>query len=181
MGSIGFRKIGLVQSVVPLLIAIAGCSNGPPTASSPLAEGATFVSVQRTLASAAAAQRRSLRIEAVPGSDATESFYLAINKKDLGKRFFLSAYMKQNFPGRPASIAALSLGIKVVTFRVQNGKLFVFDAGDGKANSDTFDPTLVVEAYPIVDNDTPFQETAGSDQYVLFDPAAGLNRLDRKS
>jgi hypothetical protein len=172
-----FTKRTFVQSLFPLLISVAGCSTAPSEPDNLLQQGASFVSVRRTLGGDVVARRQGLRLESVPGSDATESFYLAINKKDLNKRYFLSAYMKQNSPGRPSGLAALSMGVKVVTFRVQNGKLFVFDAGDGKALSDTFDPTLIVEAYPLVEGYAPFTATAGSEQYVLVDPAAGLNRF----
>ena len=58
--------------------------------------------------------------------------------------------MKQFFPGATDGGAGYPLGTKVVTFRVQNGKLFVFDASDNNKTSDQFDPTLIIEAYPIV-------------------------------
>jgi hypothetical protein len=67
---------------------------------------------------------------AVPGDDAPQSFYLAINKRELGQRWSLSAYVKQYHPDNVNYGAAASLGVRVVTFRVQNGKLFVFDASD---------------------------------------------------
>ncbi len=91
-----------------------------------------------------------------------------MNKKVLGERWFLSALIKQFFPGAVSYGAGRSLGTRVVTFKVQNGKLFVFDADDRKKTSDTFDPQVIVEAYPIV---------ADTNKYVLFDPASGLNRF----
>src|SRR5512140_2250387 len=78
------------------------------------------------------------------------SFYIAINKSELGKKYFLSAYLTQYFPGAVSYGAARSMGTRVVTFKVQNGKLFVFDAADGRKDSNTFDPSLIVDAYPIV-------------------------------
>ena len=76
-----------------------------------------FVSVSKDTAAPAA-------------NPADESFYLAINKSELGKKYFLSAYLTQYFPGAVGYGAARSMGTRVVTFRVQNGKLIVFDAAN---------------------------------------------------
>src|SRR5262249_31595187 len=65
----------------------------------------------------------------------------------------------------------------VVSFQVQNGKLFVFDASDQYKASDVFDPQVLVEAYPIVTGYAPFDSLANSDKYVLIDPASGLNKF----
>ena len=112
-------------------------------------------------------------ITEAPGQD----FYLAIHKKELGSRWFMAAYLTQAAPQGEASGAARSLGTRVVSFKVQNGKLFVFDAGDHNASSDPFRPELLLEAYPIVQGYGPFERQKGSSDYVLFDPAAGLNRF----
>src|SRR5947209_3235190 len=104
-----------------------------------------------------------------------ESFYLAINKSELGKKYFLSAYLTEYFPGAVGSGAARSMGTRVVTFKVQNGKLFVFDAADGKKDSNTFDPSLIVDAYPIV---TGVLTGTNAQNFIVFDPAAGMNRFD---
>ncbi len=86
---------------------------------------------------------------AAPASN-SQSFYIAINKKELEQKYFLSAYLTQYFPGAVQSGAGSSLGTRVVTFRQQNGKIFVFDAADTHKDSKNF---------------------------VAFDPAAGLNRF----
>jgi hypothetical protein len=88
--------------------------------------------------------------------------------------------MKQFFPGAVTGGAARSLGTRVVTFKVQNGKLYVFDVDDRKKTSDTFDPQVVVEAYPIIDLGS-FSSMSGASDYVLFDPGAGLNRFNAVS
>src|SRR6266545_1229303 len=109
-----------------------------------------------------------------------DDFYLAINKKELGKRWFLSGYMRNAYPyaGSPVDMgAARSLGTRVVSFKVQNGKLFVFDVSDGKKTSDLFSPEILVEAYPIVSGYAPFEGLANHDQYVLFDAAGGMNKF----
>lgn len=108
------------------------------------------------------------------------SFYLAINKAELGKKWFLSAYLKQFFPEDVYRGAGMSMGTRVVSFKIQNGKLFVFDVDDNKKTSDTFDPSVLVEAYPIVTN-AAFTSLPGASNYVLFDPSAGLNRFNAVS
>src|SRR5438132_3558204 len=66
------------------------------------------------------------------------------------------------------------MGTRVITFAVQNGKLFVFDASDLHKDSNTFDPSLIVDAYPIVDG---ILTGTSAQNYVVFDPAAGLNQF----
>jgi hypothetical protein len=105
-------------------------------------------------------------------------FYLAISKAELGTKWFLSGYLGQYHPGGVAAGAAASLGTRVVSFRIQNGKVFVFDVDDRKKVSGTFDPQVVVDAYPIVNDYEPFNRLPTSDQYVLVDPSAGLNDFD---
>ena len=110
-------------------------------------------------------------------SNSGESFYLAIRKSELGQRWFLSAYLKQLFPGAVLYGAASTLGTRVVSFKEQNGKLFVFDVDNRKKTSDIFDPQVLVEAWPIVNDYGPFNHLRGSDSYILVDPTAGLNRF----
>ncbi|WP_205525946.1 zinc-dependent metalloprotease [Pyxidicoccus trucidator] len=110
-------------------------------------------------------------------SNSGESFYLAIRKSELGQRWFLSAYLKQLFPGAVFYGAASTLGTRVVSFKEQNGKLFVFDVDERKTTSDIFDPQVLVEAWPIVNDYGPFNHLRGSDGYILVDPTAGLNRF----
>ncbi len=106
-----------------------------------------------------------------------ENFYLAINKAQLGQKWFLSAYLTQWHPSESGQ-AARSLGTRVVTFKIQNNKLYVFDATDGTKWSDALDPQLVVEAYPLVTDFAPFNALPGASNYVLIDPSAGLNRFE---
>jgi hypothetical protein len=76
---------------------------------------------------------------------------------------------------------ATSLGTRVVSFRLQNGKLFVFDVDDRKKASDVFDPQVVVDAYPVITNYDAFNRLPNASQYVLVDPSAGLNDFDMVS
>src|SRR5262249_28353442 len=115
--------------------------------------------------------------KAILGADpAGQDFYLAIRKTELGKNYFLSAYMKQYFPGAVAGGAARSMGTRVVSFRAQNQKLFVFDVDATKVSSDTFDPQVLVEAYPFVAN-AAFNARPHAQDYVLIDPSSGLNHF----
>jgi hypothetical protein len=150
------RKYWKLLSAAVLATACGG------QAPSTLSGNEDFASVSKSAAANAAA---------TAGDD---SFYLAINKAELGRKYFLSAYITQYFPGAVAYGAARSLGTRVVTFKVQNGKLFIFDAADGRKDSDTFDPKLIVDAYPIV---TGALTGATANNYVVFDPSAGMNRF----
>jgi hypothetical protein len=147
-----------------------------------LERGLPFVAISRDLPTEMLARRtQALREDGVEhhasALQGPESFYLAINRRELGKRFFFNAYMKViGAGGREEGTAGL-LGTRVVSFRVQNGKLFVFDVRDNRASSDTVDPTFILEAYPLVQGFSPFKVLRGNDDYVLFDPAAGLNRF----
>ena len=166
-------KKALLAVALPVLVA-AGCSGSVNTG---LDEGQSFLSIARPLGASAASLRDGLSAQAVPSTSGNESFYVAVNKKELGQRWFMSAYLKQYFPGAVQAGAAISLGTRVVTFRVQNDKLFVFDASDNYKDSDTFDPTLIIEAYPIVSGYSPFESRPNASKFILIDPSAGLNRF----
>lgn len=156
------------------------CAPAEPGADIRLDGDQPFVVIPKATSSEAKALRqRALRAAGVLDMYGTgDDFYVAINKRELGtsKQWFLSAYIKQFFPGAVSGGAARSLGTRVVSFRQQNGKLFVFDTASGNKTSDTFNPDLLVEAYPVVAY-APFDRLPGASQYVLFDPAAGMNRF----
>ncbi len=169
------RVLGFQLALAMPIAAAVGCgqaSDSKLAASNALSNGDPFVAIDRPLSTNA----QALAVQSVPGASAPQSFYLAINKKELGQRWFLTAYAKDLFPGTVGFGAANSIGVRVVTFRLQNGKLFVFDASNNFKDSDTFDPELILEAYPIVSLPS-FDGLVGSEDYVLFDPAAGLNRF----
>ncbi|WP_394845958.1 zinc-dependent metalloprotease [Pendulispora brunnea] len=152
--------------LLPLAVAAVGCTseNSPQTNDSDvLQRGQAFVAIPRA------------------NGGNNESFYLAVSKKELDRRYFLSADMKQAYPGRAASSAVRSLGTRVVAFHEQDGKILVLDVQDGRTSKDAIsvpvDPLQMVEAYPIVDDYAPFFHLAEHDHYVLFDPAAGIRRF----
>jgi hypothetical protein len=169
-------RLGVVESniknrILKSLFAFSLIAGGCSGTVDPAALSDNFVKVDRALS---AETQSAIHAMAVPtGNDS--SFYVGIKKSELGQRYFMSAFMKQFYPGATDGGAGYPLGTKVVTFRQQNGKLFVFDASDLNKTSDQFDPTLVIEAYPIV-TDAGFNNTPGAKNYVLFDPAAGLNK-----
>jgi hypothetical protein len=148
----------------------------------------SFVAINRGPAPSAALIRAKLGVNAgsLTGSvnpiagEGTNDFYIAIKKSELltGK-WFISGFLKQYYPGTgtPADLAVRSLGTRVVSFKVQNGKLFMFDTADGKKTSDVFDPTVLVDAYPVVDDYAAFNVLVGHENYVLFDPSAGMNKF----
>jgi hypothetical protein len=106
-----------------------------------------------------------------------ESFYVAVKKSVLDDRWFLSGFLEQYFPGAVKGGAARTLGTKVVSFRIQNDRLYLFDVSRGTATSDVFDPELIVDAFPIVE-EREFRTGRGTETYVVIDPAAGLNRFN---
>ena len=160
-----------VTSLVCALLAFAGCGEATLQLQGSLPGDEPFVRVARTSQALTADGGASGTVSA-----GNEHFYVAVHKSQLAQRWFLSAYLTQWHPSE--NLPVHSLGTRVVSFRVQNGKLFVFDATDGATWSDVLDPSVVVEAYPVVTDYAPFNALAGSSNYVLFDPAAGLNRFD---
>jgi hypothetical protein len=118
--------------------------------------------------------RPSRDVRGLPES--SQDFYLAIRESLLDQRWFLSAYVKQFHPGGADVFSKGSLGTRVVSFKVQNDRLFVFDASDQFKSSEVEDPLILVEAYPIV-QEPRFDALPGADRYILVDPAAGLNRF----
>src|SRR5262245_15437690 len=96
-----------------------------------------FVAVPRDISAllrAAPQEAAALRMRSASASASvqttSESFYLAIKKSELGKRFFLTAYVKQFHPGGVSFFAAATFGTRVVSFRIQNDKLYMFDVAD---------------------------------------------------
>jgi hypothetical protein len=142
-------------------LAIAACGNGP-------LNGDAFVAYYRTDADLTSQQAL---VSAANGNGKT--FYLAVKTDQLSKRWFMSAYLGQVYPGAVAAGAATSLGTRVVSFQVQNGKLFMFDASNMKDTSDTFSPDVVIDAYPIV-TDATFAKLPNASKYVLIDPSQSL-------
>jgi hypothetical protein len=106
-----------------------------------------------------------------------EDFYIAIKKSELDKLYFLSAHYKQlafdTFSDGPGH-----LGSRIVSFKAQDGKLFVYDHDPHNKTSDAYNPEVILDAFPIVDAFAPFDRLLGSERYILFDPSAGLNRYD---
>jgi hypothetical protein len=170
----GLMKKGWTLGVVALL---GACATAPEQElPADLLEGeAAFVDVRKPEANEVVTAVHAL---GAPGgvSDGSDDFYLAIRKDVLEERWFLSAYMKQYHFGDAAVAAAQSLGTRVVSFRVQNDKLFVFDASDAFKASELLDPEVLLEAFPIVELES-FKRVRGHNQYILVDPAAGLNRF----
>lgn len=176
---------GCIAAAAIILLSACG-SSGMSTLvpDDTLSTDAPFVAIAResgeARSDAVRAVQQGLRVQAAVDRAASRSneFYLAIRKSELAARWFLSAYLKQYSPGGVDGGGATSLGTRVVSFRQQNGKVFVFDVDNRKKASDVFDPQVVIDAYPIIANYEPFNRLPNSDQYVLVDPSAGLNDFD---
>lgn len=141
-------------------------------------EGA-FVAVPRVLDAEARQQVLSALGGAAPVlvGDGSETFYLAIRKSDLDERYFLNAHLKTQWPRHILGGAAFPLGARVVSFEVQNGKLYAFDVDSRKVQSDLFAPEVLVDAWPLITDHAAFNRHPRAKDYVLFDPTAGLNRF----
>ncbi|HEX3759438.1 MAG TPA: zinc-dependent metalloprotease [Kofleriaceae bacterium] len=155
-------------------LAIAGCA----TADAPdvsLSSGDALVAIPRDVAPQAIAGRdAALQARNLANSaDRNDDFYLAIRRSMLDQKWFLSVYLRELSPFGPNPA---TLGTRVVRFREQNGKLFVFNADDRLATSDVFSPDLIIDAFPIVQS-SHFNALPGSGGYVLIDPSAGNNRF----
>jgi hypothetical protein len=181
------RKLASTAASLPLLLLAACPADSPDPGGietpevSPL-DGKSFVAIPRRVDSDTTAKRQqALALAHAPmkrqRAAGSTDFYLAIHKDVLDQRWFLSAFLEQYFPGAVGGGAARSLGTRVVSFEVQNDKLFVFDVDDRATTSDTFDPQRIVEAFPIV-TDKAITKLPGAKNYVFIDPAAGLNRFD---
>jgi hypothetical protein len=180
-------RVSKAFSITALILAtLGGCTSDASLSPEDIPrdaflQGEAFVPVYRAVPEKAREAVGALSgSKQVPPPAGNQTFYLAVNKSELGKKWFLSSFLKQFYPGAVEAGAARSLGTRVVSFKMQNGKLFVFDVDDNKKTSETFTPEIVVEAYPIVDDPT-FRSLPGSSNYVLIDPAAGLNRFNTVS
>jgi hypothetical protein len=155
-------------------LAIAGCASADSPNESLIA-GDVLVAIPRDVdAQAVATRDAALQARNLASStDRNDDFYLAIRRNTLDQTWFLSVYLKELSPFGPNPS---TLGTRVVRFREQNGKLFVFNADDRLATSDVFSPDLIIDAFPIVQSGH-FNALPGSGGYVLIDPAAGNNRF----
>lgn len=170
---------GWLGALVFVVMLGVGCGEAKaPDAERPaldLVLGDDFVEVPRQLSS----EQRTKVARKLDGvvSPTEKTFYLAIRRSELQHRWFLSAKLRESMDEPTTAVLPVSLGLQVIRFREQNGKLYLFDARDGLERGDTFKPDLMVEAYPIVTDHAAFNRLPGADQYVLVDPAAGLNRF----
>lgn len=159
-------------STIVAVGALVGCASDSPEISSDVLAGEDLlVPIPRELDDEAAMKRSEIagKSELRHGNSQSTSFYLAVRRSALEQKWFWSVYLKELQPYGPSP---RTLGTKVVRFRIQNDKLFVFDADDRRATSDVFHPDLIIDAFPIVD-DVPFHSLPGSGNYVLIDPGAG--------
>jgi hypothetical protein len=155
-------------------LAIAGCATADAPNESLIA-GDVLVAIPRDVdAQAIASRDAALQARNLTsGADRNDDFYLALRRNTLDQPWFLSVYLKELSPFGPNPA---TLGTRVVRFREQNGKLFVFNADDRLATSDVFSPDLIIDAFPIVQS-SRFNALPGSGGYVLIDPSAGNNHF----
>jgi Met-zincin len=162
-------------NVLMLGLLLAACGSQTKTGTeAELVKGEEFAAVPQALITDRGGRANS---SALVGE---ETFLLAIKKSAMTKRWFLSAFLSQIHPANASNIPFSSLSTKVVSFKEQNGKLYVFDVDNSKKWSDQLDPQVVIDAYPII-NSTVFGSFAGANDYLLIDPSAGLNKYSAYS
>ncbi|MEO8703978.1 MAG: zinc-dependent metalloprotease [Kofleriaceae bacterium] len=157
------------------MAALAGCAGDaePDEDANVLTGDDLLVPIARELDPALAARRAQIAPGGQRSGNTNKTFYLAVRKSALEQKWFWSVYLEQLQPFGPSPG---TLGTRVVRFRQENDKLFVFDADDRRATSDVFNPDLIIDAFPIVE-DEHFHSLPGSGNYVLIDPGAGFNRF----
>ncbi len=168
-----------LAAAITLAGAVAGCATGD-VADEALLAGDVIVPVPKDVSASTQAVRSSSlaqRGATYHGQARNDDFYLAIRRSSLEQTWFFSVYLKELSPFGPNPS---TLGTKVVRFREQNGKLFMFDADNRRATSDVFSPDLIIDAFPIVDSGR-FNGMPGSGGYVLIDPSAGFNKFSALS
>lgn len=110
-----------------------------------------------------------------------EQFYVAVHRKELGKKYFVSGYFKQIHPGGVSSGAGASAGERIVTLKVANDRLLLVSADGTLRASDTFGPDgVVLTSYKRVSY-PPFDRLPGSTNYVLFDPGQSATKISATS
>jgi hypothetical protein len=181
---LGFERSG---AIAVMALACTACSGEDATAvwgdrpiqSSAFALEGDFVAIEKANVNVAGQERPSpatqvVSLAAMP--DSRGDFYLAIKRRALSDRWFLSAFMKQFYPGNANGFGDAAFGVRVVRFDEQGDRLFMFDASDRFKASRVGDPELVLEAYPIV-RSAQLSALPGAADYVFIDPARGLNEF----
>lgn len=117
------------------------------------------------------------KIDSHHGKKTSTDYYLAINKKDLEKTWFLTAMTKQIYPVNPDVMSPfINLGTRVVQFKEQNDKLYVFDVSQRKSAGGASDPTVLIDAYPIIPHRSLPKGYGSLHNFVVFDPALGVSQ-----
>jgi hypothetical protein len=179
-----YRRCGVAGAAVWVALSCVACG-GEAASGSVLAgsgrfslEG-DFVALEKgdpVVAANSRAPGASDRVALVGLPASNADFYLAVKRSALSERWFLSAYMKQFYPGNAGSLGDGSFGTRVVSFEVRNDRLMMFDASDRFKASEVGDPQLLIEAYPIVAA-PEFDALPGAADYVIIDPSRGLNEF----
>jgi hypothetical protein len=171
-----------------VLTAGAGCGHDDskdvdPQLAADLAARKPFVPVYRAELRGPGLDRAgALGMPPAMAATATTPFYLAINKSELPRKWFLSAYLKEMMLGlATAGSYPRSLATRVVSFRLGSGRLYLFDVDQRKKASDLQDPEVIVDSYPVVTGYDAFERLDGSSNYVLIDPRAGESALALES
>jgi hypothetical protein len=172
----GLARLGGAALVTLLLTIGCGVDAGLPEA----VEDAAFVPIYKDSHAKLAGEPGRVGAHALPAladaAGAEGDFYLAIRKSELDKKWLLSGFLRNVFPGGTIGGAGQFIATRVVKLHVQNGSLIVIDARDHRATSDLFAANIVHESYPIVTG-TALANLRGAENYIVIDPANDRNRF----
>jgi hypothetical protein len=154
--------------LVGMFLVFAGCGQE----AGPLLSGAAFVALPVTV------KGDQMFAQGQVSPDGTE-FLLAINRDQLGNRFFFTATVSQwvenaQAVGSPTWTPPFPLFTAIVTFQIHDGRLYVIDASHQFDFSNAQNPEVVIDSYEIV-KDSSFDNMQDHEKYVLINPAAGDN------
>lgn len=138
----------------------------------------SFVAIPRASDGVArAALEQALETSPLPAGAVKpgESFYLAIAKSELEKRWFLSAYLTQLFPETALRPIHSGRGWSASRFRTTSSSSSMWTterrAVTRPTRRSSSRPTRSVKGW------LPFSRLPNASQYILIDPSAGLNRF----
>ena len=124
------QKVAAFAMGTMALVGGAGCGDATATTSpddtasttkpkDPLATGSSFAALTRDVSADIIGQRERALVASGANKakvDSSSSFYLAISKKSMTQKWFLSTYITQFFPGAVSGGAARSMGTRIVSF-----------------------------------------------------------------
>lgn len=110
-----------------------------------------------------------------PGAiQANGDFLIGVHESQLNRRYFLSGFLESSSPSLPP----VGLGTRVVSFKLQNSKLFVLNADDRSVEKLDFQTPEIIDVLPVLRSYRGIPMSLVAPGYVVFDPDSALNGLE---